>query len=140
AQRPRSREVRGRDVEVDGPLPAADREAAASPRLLAGLVAAELHDGAVEAARGADALHPVVQARAPVPRRPDRALVLALPDDLFGPRARARAADRPALLRALSLGRPEARRSAARHRDDAPGDHRGRRGGGVASRRRTVAA
>ena len=103
-----------RDVEVDGPLPAAHREAAASSRMLAGLVAPELHDGAVQAARRAHALHPAAQARSSLPRRSHRALVPALPDDVLGPRVGAHRAHRPALLTCVTRGptrSPATRRS-----------------------------
>src|SRR5207247_7210643 len=102
---PRTRVVRRRDVAVDGPLPAADRETAADARVLARLVAAELHDGAVEAARGAGALHPALPARTPLSRRPDRALVPQGPDDLLRSRVAPRGAHGFALLRPLTLGR-----------------------------------
>ena len=134
----RPRDVPRRDVEVDGSLSPPHRKAAADARLFSGLVKAELHDGAVEAARGANTLHPPLQEQASLPRGPHRPLVHEVPDDLLRPRGRARRAHRHALLRALSLGirGPDSGRHAGRdHRDDATrDDSRGRRGGRASGR------
>src|SRR5439155_11438276 len=83
-------EIPRRDVAVDGSLSPPHRKAAADARLFSGLVKAELYDGAVEAARGANTLHPPLQEQASLSRGPHRPLVYEMPDDLLRPRGRAR--------------------------------------------------